>query len=147
MIWRQRQRRRRQRWRRDLLGDGCKRKKNQQCIILCIHVEYLNIKRRTYYIIIVLWIQTNTRCHGVNWFIQKHLRESCIHITSRAYQKCYTHIHNIGRYLAGYYAWVRTYNIIFIYIVYHTGVGMCMCARDIRWTTGGRSRRKNAARP
>lgn len=45
---------------------GVKRKKNQQCIILCIHVEYLNIKRRTYYIIIVLWIQTNTRCHGVN---------------------------------------------------------------------------------
>lgn len=36
-------------------GGGGKRKKNQQCI----HVEYLNIKRRTYYIyyiILLLWI-------------------------------------------------------------------------------------------
>jgi hypothetical protein len=128
----QRRRPRQQRWRRVLQAGGCKRKKNQQCIILCIHVEYLNIKRRTYYIIIVLWIQTNTRCHGVNWFIQKHLRERCIHITSRAYQKCYTHIHiNIGRYLAGYYAWVRTFNIIYIYVqCTHTQCArtrVCMC--------------------
>lgn len=43
-------------------GGGCERKKNQQCIILCIHVEYLNIKRRTYYIIIVFGFK---RTHDV----------------------------------------------------------------------------------
>lgn len=113
------------------------------------HVLYYNI---IYYIILCCVVRCGferklyTRCHGVNWFIQKLqpapgdlLYTHHVGIVSRAYQKCYTPniyiYHNYNAYIRGTLAYINIIqgvtalfyecsNIFSIYIYY---IKMSVC--------------------